>query len=69
MNEAKSSWWPVTSGVPWGSVLGLVLLKIVIGDLDEGIECTLSKFAGHIKLGGRVDLLSADRWGQTQSMG
>lgn len=58
-------WWLDISGAPEGSVLRLVLFNIFIGELDEGIEIALSKFADDIMLSSVLFCLGVERPTQT----
>ena len=55
ISGAESSWSPVASAVPQGSVPGLILFNICINYLDEGIECSFITFADNTKLRGVAD--------------
>jgi len=56
VNGSVSGWKSVMSGVPQGSVQGLVLFNVFFIDTDSGIECSLRKSVDDTKLCAGVDI-------------
>ena len=50
MQNAESTWRPITSGVPQGSVLGPLLFLLYINDLCDGMESAIYVFADDCSL-------------------
>lgn len=55
INEWYSTLRPVTSGVPWESVLGPVPFNVFINDLEKVVACLLIQLADDTKLGGPLN--------------
>ena len=55
VNGSMLGWRPIISSVPLGSALRQILFNIYINAVDDGIECTLRKFADDTKLSGAID--------------
>ena len=50
INGEQSQWRPVTSGIPQGSVLGLLLFLIYINDLPKYVNSTIYMYADDTKI-------------------
>ena len=76
VNGCASSWAPVVSGIPQGSVLGPILFVLYVNDLPEVTNCDTFLFADDTKVLSKIscvedhtvlqqDLLSLQKWADT----
>lgn len=50
LNGSFSSWLPVTSGVPQGSILGPLLFSVYLNDIANFVKCRFKLFADDVTL-------------------
>ena len=55
VNEAKSKWSTVLSGVPQGTVLGPLMFLLYVNDLRLAIDSTVKLFADDTVLYGKIE--------------
>lgn len=74
-----SRWRPVKFGIPHGFILGPVLFKIFISDIDSRLECICSELADDTNLTNAInkiegrdaiqrDLDKLEKWGHMNKM-
>lgn len=57
ISGTKSTWRPVTSGVPQGSIQGPILTHNIVNGPDDEIQCKIHKFEDDTKVGEEADKL------------
>ena len=60
IQDSKSEWAPVTSGIPQGSVLGPTLFTLFVNDMPQQVSSCVKLFADDTKLYRRVTNGSAE---------
>ena len=50
LNGSFSSWLPVISGVPQGSILGPLLFSVYLNDIANFVRCKIKLFADDVTL-------------------
>ena len=65
LDRRSSQEYPVNSGVPQGSILGLTLFILYINDLPDNVICDIAIYADHTTLYSKCDQ-APDLWQQLE---
>jgi len=61
LRGSYSSWAQVKSGVPQGTILGLILFKVYVNDISTGVSSTVKLYADDTKLYREIESIPDDR--------